>query len=230
MKPSLAKKIGLVSVVAVLIALYFGLGLERSLTLANLQASRQSFLLIYRAHPALVLLGYFALYVAVTGLSLPGAAVLSLAAGALFGFVTGVVLVSFASSLGATLACALARYLLRDFARRKFTAVWHTMRDGLARDGAFYLFCLRLIPAFPFFAVNVAMGLTDMPLARFYLVSQLGMLPGTLVYLNAGVELGKLTTLSAVFSPALLVSLALLGLFPLLAKKALERYRARRQG
>lgn len=229
MKPDLAKKIGIASVIAILIALYFGLGLNRTLTLAGLQASRQGFQDLYQAHPALVLLGYFSLYVAVTGLSLPGATVLTLAAGALFGFVAGAILVSFASSLGATAACALARYLLRDFARHKFTSVWNKISDGLARDGAFYLLSLRLIPVFPFFAINFAMGLTDMPLGRFYLISQIGMFPATLVYVNAGNELGKLTTLSGILSPALLVSLALLGIFPLLAKKALQRYRARRK-
>jgi len=229
MKPELVKKIGIVSILAVLIALYFGLGLSRYLTLANLQASRQGFQDLYREHPALVLSGYFALYVAVTGVSLPGATVLTLAAGALFGFVAGVILVSFASTIGATIACALARTLLRDFARRKFTSAWNKISDGLARDGAFYLFSLRLIPVFPFFVINFAMGLTDMPLGRFYLVSQLGMFPATLIYVNAGVELGKLTTLSGILSPTLLVSLILLGIFPLLAKKALEHYRARRK-
>ncbi|MBF0481600.1 MAG: TVP38/TMEM64 family protein [Desulfovibrionaceae bacterium] len=224
-----AKKIGLAAAIAVLIALYFGLGLHRFLSLAGLQASRQDFLALYRERPVLVPLSYFALYVAVTGLSLPGAAALTLAAGTLFGFAAGSVLASFASTLGATLACALARTLLRDFARRRFASVWSKISDGLARDGAFYLFSLRLIPAFPFFAINVAMGLTDMPLGRFYLVSQLGMLPGTLFYVNAGVEIGKLTSPAGILSPGLLVSLCLLGIFPLLAKKALDLYRARRK-
>jgi len=229
MKPGLTKKIAILAALAVLIALYFALGLNRALTLENLQASRQGFQDLYRERPVLVLLGYFALYVAVTGLSLPGATVLTLAAGALFGFAAGAVLVSFASSLGATAACALARTLLRDFARRRFASVWSKMNDGLARDGAFYLFSLRLIPIFPFFAINFAMGLTDMPLGRFYLVSQLGMLPATLIFVNAGNQLGKLTSLSGILSPALLASLVLLGIFPLLAKKALDRYRVRRK-
>ncbi|MGB5984020.1 MAG: TVP38/TMEM64 family protein, partial [Desulfobacterales bacterium] len=157
----------------------------------------------------------------------PGAVVMTLAGGALFGLVLGTVLISFASTLGATLACFFARFLLRDWVQRKFGDKLKAINGGIAREGAFYLFTLRLIPVFPFFVINLAMGLTPMSLGTFYWVSQLGMLPGTLVYVNAGKELAKIDNLSGILSPSLLISFAILGVFPLTMKKALNWYRAR---
>lgn len=223
-----AGKLFLVVLVVAAIAVFFGLGLERYLTLDNLKASRETLGTAYAAAPARFLAAYFGLYVLVAALSLPGATVLTLAGGALFGFWTTLIVVSFASTIGATVACALARFLFRDAIARRIGGRFAAIDAGIAREGAFYLFTLRLIPLFPFFVINAAMGLTALPLRTFYVVSQLGMLPGTAVYVNAGTQLGKLTSLSGILSPTLLVSFALLGIFPLAAKKAVAFARARR--
>ncbi len=165
---------------------------------------------------------FFLIYTLVTALSVPGAAILTLASGALFGFWTALLIVSFASSAGATLAFLSSRFLLRDFVRKKFRKQSKAIDNGVEKDGAFYLFGLRLIPIFPFFAINLAMGLTSLGAFRFYWVSQIGMLPGTAVYVNAGLQLGQIEKFSGVLSPELLFSFALLGAFPLIAKKTLE--------
>ncbi|MDE3026939.1 MAG: FAD-dependent oxidoreductase [Paracoccaceae bacterium] len=178
--------------------------------------------------PVLVAALFFASYVAVTALSLPLATWLTLAAGALFGFLPGLVLVSFASTIGATLAFLVARYLLRDWVEARLGARARQIDEGLTRDGAFYLFTLRLIPAVPFFAVNLLMGLTRMRTARFYLISQVGMLAGTVVYVNAGTRLGALTSVSGIVSPGLLASFALLAVFPWIARIGLGLINRRR--
>ena len=171
---------------------------------------------------------FFAVYVAVTALSLPGALIMTLLAGALFGLWVGTLIVSFASSLGALLAMLSARYVLRDSVQARFGARLVDVDKGIAREGALYLFTLRLVPAIPFFAVNLLMGLTAMRAATFYGVSQLGMLAGTLVFVNAGTQLGQLRSLQGIVSPGLLVSFVLLGVFPLAAKKAVDLWKARR--
>ncbi len=226
-RPTLGK-ILLVALVLALGAAFFGFGLHKFLTLAFLKQSREALAGAYAVAPVRFLAGYFGLYVLVAALSLPGAAVLTLAGGALFGFWTTLVIVSFASTIGATAACALARSLFRDVLTRRMGPRLAAIDAGIRREGAFYLFSLRLIPLFPFFVVNAAMGLTGLPLGTFYLVSQLGMLPGTAVYVNAGTQLGRIDSLSGILSPALLVSFALLGLFPLAARRAVALYRARR--
>ena len=165
---------------------------------------------------------FFALYVLVTATSLPVAVWMTLAAGALFGFWWGLLLVSFASSIGATLAFLLSRYLLRDWVQAKLGNYSQTINTGLKKDGVFYLFSLRLIPALPFFAVNLLMGLTAMKSWRFYWVSQLGMLLGTAVYVNAGTQLFQLTSVSDISSPFLLMSFAALGLLPWMARFCLR--------
>ena len=203
-------------VAAVLLAWQFGL--FEFLTLEALKARQAEFQALYAARPVAVLAGFFALYVAVTGLSLPGAAILTLAAGALFGLVTGTILVSFASTLGATLAFLSARYLLRSSVEARFGDRLGAINRGLEKDGAFYLFTLRLVPLFPFFLINLVMGLTRIRAATFAWVSQIGMLAGTIVYVNAGTELAKIDSLSGVASPGLLLSFAALGLFPWFAK------------
>jgi uncharacterized membrane protein YdjX (TVP38/TMEM64 family) len=167
------------------------------------------------------------IYIATTSLSLPGATVLTLAGGALFGLIEGTIIVSFASTIGATLACFVSRFMLREWVQNKFRDKLSAINKGIAEEGAFYLFTLRLIPAFPFFMINLVMGLTKMPLATYYWVSQLGMLPGTMVYVNAGKELSKIESLSGILSPGLIFSFALLGLFPLGVKKLLGLYRSR---
>lgn len=221
------KKLLVIGVVAALAVAFFAFDLGRFFTLDYVKASQARFADLYAEHTAAVLAGYFVVYVVMTGLSLPGATVISLAGGALFGFWVGLVVISFASSLGATLACAASRFVLRDWVARRFGHRLAAIDRGIEQEGAFYLFTLRLIPVFPFFLINLAMGLTPMRLAAFYWVSQLGMLPGTMVYVNAGRELGRLESLSGILSPSLLASFALLGLFPLAAKKVVGYVRAR---
>ena len=180
------------------------------------------------AHQGALAVLFFGAYVAVTALSLPLAVWMTLAAGALFGFWQGLVIVSFASTLGATLAFLAARYLLRDWVHGRMGRRADAIDAGMRRDGAFYLFSLRLIPIIPFFAVNLLMGLTPIRTLTFYLVSQAGMLAGTAVYVNAGTQLSRLDSLSGIVSPPLLVSFALLGLFPWVARMLLDRIRGRR--
>ncbi|MDP3334292.1 MAG: FAD-dependent oxidoreductase [Methylococcaceae bacterium] len=215
-------KIVLLVLIAALIAVFFAFDLQHYLTLESLK-SQQTAIADYRqAHPFLAITLYAALYVAVTGLSLPGAAILTLAGGAVFGVLWGTLIVSFASSIGATLAFLAARFLLRDWVKSRFSARLQSIDEGVSRDGAFYLFTLRLVPVFPFFMINLAMGLTPIKTRTFYWVSQIGMLAGTVVYVNAGTQLAKIDSLSGILSPALLGSFALLGVFPLGAKKMLE--------
>ncbi len=205
--------------IGALVAAFFVFDLGQYLSL-DFFKSQQVAIEAYRAaHPWQTALIYFAIYVAVTGLSLPGAALMTLVGGAVFGLAWGVVIVSFASTIGATLAFLASRYVLRDAVRRRFGERLAAIDSGMARDGAFYLFTLRLVPVFPFFVINVAMGLTPIRTAVFYGVSQLGMLPATLVYVNAGREIGQIESLAGILSPGLLLSFALLGLFPLIAKK-----------
>ena len=158
---------------------------------------------------------------------LPGALVLSLLGGAVFGLLPAAVVVSFASTIGATIACFISRFILRDWVQGKYGEKLQVINDGIQREGAFYLFSMRLIPIFPFFVINLVMGLTKMPLRTFFWVSQLGMLPGTLVFINAGKELGKIESASGILSAPLLFSFILLGIFPLVAKKTLSRVRSR---
>jgi uncharacterized membrane protein YdjX (TVP38/TMEM64 family)/ferredoxin len=207
------------------VGLFFGLGLHEQLTFEAVKNSQASFQAYYQAAPFSVILGYLAIYLIVVPLNLPGATILGLLAGAVFGSITGTIIVSFASSIGATLACLLSRYFLRNLVQGRFPQAVANVDQGIAREGAFYLFSLRLIPAIPFFMINLVMGLTAMRLRTFYWVSQLGMLPGTFVYVNAGSELGRLTSAAGIFSPRLLLAFALLGLFPLAAKKAMAWYR-----
>ena len=217
----------LVAAVIILVALFFYFDLQRYLSLEFLQAQRSAAVDIHQANPWLTSLGFLAMYVAVTGLSLPGAAILTLAAGAIFGLALGTVIVSFASTIGATLAFLLARYLLRDAVQRRFEKQLGPINEGVRKDGAFYLFALRLVPAFPFFAINLAMGLTPLKVWTFFWVSQVGMLAGTLVYVNAGQQIGQLESLAGILSPTLILSFALLGLFPLIAKKAVDTIKKR---
>jgi len=213
---------------AILIAAFFAFDVERYLTLDSLKAQQAAIAAYHEGHPWSTAGTYFILYIIVTGLSLPGATVLTLGAGAIFGLLWGTVLVSFASSLGATLAFLAARFLFRDAVQARFGERLKTIDAGIAKEGAFYLFTLRLIPAFPFFLVNLAMGLTALPVRTYYWVSQLGMLAGTIVYVNAGTELAKVDSLSGILSFRLLVSFALLGVFPLFAKKAVQMMKSRR--
>jgi uncharacterized membrane protein YdjX (TVP38/TMEM64 family) len=199
------------------------------LTLSYLKESRTAFALLYREHRMTVILVYTAIYILATSISLPGAVVLTLAGGAIFGLWTGTLVVSFASTIGATLACIVSRFILRDWVQTKVGEKLKTVNDGIEKEGAFYLFTLRLIPIFPFWLINLVMGLTKMPLRKFFWVSQVGMLPGTIVYVNAGRELARIDALSGILSPGLLISFVLLGLLPLVVKKGLSIYRGKNE-
>jgi len=222
------KKPLLLAFVLALIGLFFLLDLQRYFTLEELKDNLSVFTAWRDAHPVLASAIFFAVYVAVTALSLPGAAVMTLAAGAMFGFLWGLVLVSFASSVGALLAFLLGRYIFREAVQSRFGSRLKTFNEGMRRDGAFYLFSLRLVPVFPFFVINLLMALTAIKAWTFYWVSQLGMLLGTMVYVNAGTQLAQIDRLSEVASPALLLSFLLLALFPLLARYLLRQLQRRR--
>jgi uncharacterized membrane protein YdjX (TVP38/TMEM64 family) len=214
--------IGCAIVLGIIAFRHFDLG--QYLSLEYLKMSQANFQALYLENPGLVVAAYMGIYIAVTALSLPGAAVLTLAGGALFGLVVGTVVVSFASTIGATLACMVSRFLLRDWVQRRFGDKLATINNGIEKDGAFYLFSLRLVPIFPFFVINLAMGFTRMRLLTFFWVSQVGMLAGTIVYVNAGQQLAKIDSLSGIMSPGVLISFAVLGLFPITMKKALLFY------
>lgn len=207
---------------------YSSLDLGQYLNLDYLKHSQQSFQAYYTQQPLTAIAIYFGIYVLVTALSFPGATVVTLAGGALFGVVLGTFIVSFASAIGATLSFLASRYLLRDWLVSHFQRQLDTIDKGIERDGVFYLLTLRLIPVFPFFVVNLLMGLTRMPIKTYYWASQLGMLAGTIVYVNAGTQLGQINRLQDVLSPGLISSFVLLGLFPLIVRKALDWFRQRR--
>ncbi len=228
MKKKALKKILIIVVIAALIALFKTFNLGEYLTLSYIKESQEKFQILYGDHRTAVIAIYMIIYILVTSLSLPGAAVMTIAAGALFGLIVGTVAVSFASTIGATLACFVSRFILRDWIQARFGDKLKTVNDGVEREGAFYLFTLRLIPVFPFWLINLVMGLTKMPLKKFYWVSQVGMLAGTIVYVNAGKEIAKIESLSGILSPGLILSFVLLGLFPLLAKKSIEFYKSRK--
>ncbi|WP_017664756.1 FAD-dependent oxidoreductase [Porphyrobacter sp. AAP82] len=212
------KKLAIIAVLAALVAAYFAFGLGQYLTLAGIKALSADIAAFQQDNAIAVIAGFFLAYVAVTGASLPGAAIMTLAAGALFGVVEGTVIVSFASTLGATLAFLSSRYVLRDTIEARFGERLKAINAGLERDGAFYLFSLRMIPVFPFFIVNLVMGLTRIRTLTFMWVSQLGMLLGTVVYVNAGTQLARIDSLSGIASPAVLGSFVLLGIVPWITK------------
>ena len=219
---------GLLVFIAALTAGFFYFDLHTLLTLDGLKSGLAQFGAWRDDSPLLVGGAFLLLYVIVTALSLPGAVIMTLAAGALFGLLWGTVIVSFASSIGATLAFLVSRYLLQDTVQSRFGGRLKAFNEGIAKDGAFYLFTLRLVPIFPFFLINLLMGLTTIRALTFYWVSQVGMFVGTLVYVNAGTQLGQLESLSGILSPSLLLSFVLLGVFPLIAKKIVDLVKARR--
>ena len=227
MKSTRFTKIAVVLVLVGMIILFFVFDLDRFLTLSFIKESQDTFQQLATKHPLSVIASYMMVYILVTSLSLPGATVLTLLGGALFGFWIGTLAVSFASALGATLACFVSRFLLRDWVQKKLGHKITTVNEGMQREGTFYLFTLRLIPIFPFWAINLIMGLTHMPLRTFYWVSQLGMLAGTMVYVNAGKELAQINAPSDVLSPSLILSFVLLGILPITAKKAVSLYKNR---
>jgi pyruvate/2-oxoglutarate dehydrogenase complex dihydrolipoamide dehydrogenase (E3) component/uncharacterized membrane protein YdjX (TVP38/TMEM64 family) len=222
------KKIALFLIIGLMISAFFWFDLGQYLTLAFFKLQQEAIATFYTTNPTQTMLIYFTIYVIVTGLSLPGAAIMTLAGGAVFGVVSGTIIVSFASTIGATLAFIASRYLLRDFIIAKFGDKLSTIDEGIKKDGALYLFTLRLVPAFPFFVINMVMGLTALPTITFYLVSQIGMLAGTIVFVNAGTQIAQLESLSGILSPELMGSFVLLGIFPILAKKVVEWLKAKK--
>ena len=216
-------KLAVLAVIVALVAAFFIFDLKQYVSIEYFQAKRAVIEAYFQANPLLTAAIFFAVYVAVTGLSLPGAAILTLVAGAIFGLLWGTIIVSFASSIGATLAFLASRYLLRDWVQARFGDKLKPINEGVAREGAFYLFALRLVPAFPFFVINLVMGLTPIKTRTFYWVSQVGMLAGTIAYVYAGTQLGQFK-----ISVGLVAAFVILGIFPLIAKKVLDTVKARK--
>lgn len=216
----------ILGIILVTVIILLGLNFGQYLTLENAKAQHALLNESIESNFAVAALTYFIAYILITAFSIPGAAVVTLLGAALFGFWTSLALVSFASTIGATLAFLSSRFLLRDWVQNKFGEKLETINKGVDKDGAFYLFSLRLIPVFPFFLINLLMGLTPMKVSKYYLTSQLGMLPGTAVYLNAGTQLAEIDSLSGIVSPSVLLSFALLGLFPIIAKWVMAKFRS----
>ena len=227
-KKSPALKIILVAVVVGLISCFFYFDLGQYLTLSYLKAQRAGFQTYFQENPFLTSAIFMGLYITATALSLPGAALLTLAAGGLFGLLWGTIMVSFASTIGATLSFLTARFLLRDWVQEKFGEKLKAINRGVEEEGAFYLLTLRLVPAFPFFMINLLMGLTPIRTVVYFFVSQVGMFPGTVVYVNAGTQLGELESVSGILSPGLIFSFALLGIFPQVAKKLMNALKSKK--
>lgn len=216
------KKSIILATAITLAILFYVLGINEYLNLETLKTLQAEWSDAYQAKPLKVIALYFIIYVAVTSLSLPGAALMTLLGGALFGVVKGTAIISFASTIGATIAFLLSRYLFRDWVQKKFSRQLITINEGVEREGNYYLFTLRLVPLFPFFIINLVMGLTPIKTLHFFWVSQVGMFLGTVVYVNAGTQLAKLDSLSGILSPTLIISFSLLGLLPLITKKILS--------
>ena len=223
------KRLALLIPLLALIGAFFALGLHHHLTLDAFHESHETFNAWYAREPLMVIAGYALVFTLVT-LFLPIAAPMTVIGGALFGFWKGALVASFAAALGATLAFWLSRFVLHDSVQRHFGERLAAVNAGVAKDGAFYLFSLRLVPIIPFFMINLVMGLTPIKTGTFYWVTQLGMLAGILIYVNAGTQLAEVENLSDVLSPGLIASLVLLGIFPILAKKTLALIRRRVRG
>ena len=222
-------KVVITALIAGVVAAAFVLGLPEHLTIDTLKHSQSRFQEFYGQHPVRMIALFAGIYIPVVALNIPGAVVLGLAAGALFGTMVGTVVVSFASTIGATLACLTSRYLLRDWVQQTFGHRFERVNEGIRAEGAFYLFSMRLIPVIPFFIINLVMGLTPIRLSTFYWVSQLGMLPATAIFVNAGSQIARIDALSGILSGQLMISLALLGIFPLAAKKTMAAWRRQRE-
>lgn len=225
MKKNTVKKLAVVVLVVAVVIIFIAFDLDRYLSLGYIKESQAHLQSLYADNPFLTLSAYVIIYIIITALSLPGAVVLTLVGGALFGLIAGTIAVSIASTTGATLACFVSRFILQNWVQEKFSDKLGPINRGVEKEGAFYLFSVRLIPVFPFFVINLVMGLTRMPLRTFFWVSLLGMLPGTIVFVNAGKELGQIQSPSGIFSPSLIISFIILGLFPITAKKIMQKVR-----
>lgn len=222
------KKIAMAMVIIAAIAAFIIFDLGRYLTYSYIKNSWEYIESLYASNQLAVIAAYMAIYILVTSLSLPGAPVMSVTGGALFGLVIGTIVVSIASTAGATIAFSVSRFILRDWVQKVFGKKLKMVNEGIAREGSLYLLTMRLVPAVPFVFVNLIMGVTKMPLKTFFWISQLGMLPATIVLVNAGKELARIGSFSALTSPGRILSLALLGIFPLAAKKLLAYYKSKR--
>ena len=220
----------LLVLLVLLIILFLAFDLGRFFSLETLKSGRDELQQAYHARPLQMMGLYAGIYIVIAALSLPGAGVMTLAGGAIFGVWVGIPLAVISASIGATVALWMARYVFREFVQQRFSDRMAAIDAGIKRDGAFYLFTLRLVPVFPFFIINLLMGLTAIPASTFFWISLLGMLPGTAIYVNAGTQLASITSLSDIFSPALIGSFALLAIFPWLARWAVERVRMRGAG
>lgn len=220
------KKFILIGVIALLFISFFLFDLQQYFSLDFIKEKQQAFNAYYQQNTVLTLLMFFVVYVVMAALSLPGAAIMTVLAGTLFGLVTGVIIVSFASTIGATLAFLVARYLFRDTLQDRYADKLQLINDGVEKEGPLYLFAMRLVPLFPFFLVNILMGFTKLKTTTFAWVSQLGMLAGTSVFVYAGTQLAQIDSLSSILSPGLLIAFALLGIFPVIAKKVMNKIRA----
>ncbi|HAZ14687.1 MAG: pyridine nucleotide-disulfide oxidoreductase [Bdellovibrionales bacterium GWA2_49_15] len=228
MQRSLIFKIITFALLVTLIALFWVFRLDRFFTLDNLKISREALRQYYQIRPVFVIASYFTVYVVSTALSLPGATILTLAGGAIFGLWTGTLIVSIASTLGATAAFLMSRFLLHDFVQKRFADKLASFNAGVKKDGVFYLFSLRLVPVFPFFLINLVMGLTAIPVKTFFFISQLGMLAGTFAYVNAGTRLSKIDSLKGILSFEVLSAFAFIGILPLLSKFMIDFYRSQK--
>lgn len=216
------KKQALIALLIIAVGLFFILDISQYLNLAYIKSQQQTINAYYAAHAVKTGALFFIIYILITGISLPGAAIMSLIAGAIFGVVWGTMLVSVGSMFGATIAFLIARYLFKDYVQTRFGQYLEPLNQGIQKEGEWYLLTIRLVPIFPFFIVNNLMALTPIKTVNFALISQLGMLPGTIVFVNAGTQLAKIEAMSDILSPTLLFSFLLLGLFPLVAKKLIN--------
>jgi len=227
-KKNIASKIIVLALILILIIIFIQYDLSAYLTLESIKSNQAMVSDYYQNQPIKTIALYFVVYVLVTALSLPGAAIMTLLGGVVFGNLVGLIIVSFASTLGATLAFLVSRFLLRNWIQDKFSSQLKSINSGIEKDGAFYLFTLRLVPLFPFFVINLIMGLTRIKALTFMWVSQVGMLAGTAVFVNAGTQLGQIDSLQGILSPALIFSFTLLGLLPLISKKFIEYLKAKK--
>ena len=220
-------KIIILTIIIALVVAFFAFGFGDYFTLEYIKASQAKFAEYYAGNKVTVIALYMLVYIVSTSLSLPGAAMLTLLGGGMFGLLVGTIVVSFASSIGATLACFVSRFFIGAWVQERFGEKISVINEGVAKEGAFYLFSLRLIPIFPFWLINLLMGLTKIRLMTFYWVSQVGMLAGTIVYVNAGKELANITPESGLLTPGLIISFVILGLFPITIKKIMAYYKSR---
>lgn len=222
------KKVSLVGIIITILVIFFAFDLGQFLTLEYIKGQQHQIDALYAENKLLTLASFFLLYILVTGVSLPGATILTLAAGAVFGLLNALILVSFASSIGASLAFVISRYLFRETVEARFGSSLKAINDGIEKDGALYLFALRLVPAFPFFVINLVMGLTPIKLKTFYWVSQLGMFAGTIVYVNAGTQLGQINSAAEILSAELIISFVLLAMLPFVGRVIVNQLKYRK--